>query len=84
MLCKMLSVNRSFHEGMYVGVRVGADVSSGFEVKNGLRQGCMVAPTLFNIYFNAMVERWLRVLELYKHRRRLVQTWKEAGRRPQC
>ena len=33
------NIIRSFHEGMHAGVRVGADVSGRFEVRNGLRQG---------------------------------------------
>ena len=39
-------------------VRVGASLSGSFEVRNGLRQGCTLAPTLFNIYFSAVVARW--------------------------
>ena len=63
---RMLDIIRSFHEGMYAGVRVGSTVSDRIEVRNGLRQRCTMAPTLFNIYFNA---RWRdhsvgRVLEL--------------------
>ena len=45
----MLSIIRSFHEGMQAGVRVGSAVTNCFEVRNGLRQGCTMAPTLFNI-----------------------------------
>ena len=51
----MLNIIRSFHEGMQAGVRVGSAVTNCFEVRNGLRQGCTMVPTLFNIYFNAMV-----------------------------
>jgi len=38
--------------------RVGSTVSDRFEVRNGLRQGCTMPPTLFKIYFNVMVARW--------------------------
>jgi len=75
---RMLGIIRSFHEGMYAGVRVGSTVSDRFEVRNGLRQGCTMAPTLFNIYFNAMVASWrdrsvgAGVTVLFKHGRRLV------------
>ena len=51
----MLEIIKSFHEGMCAEVRVGHDATDCFEVKNGLRQGCTMTPTLFNIYFNAMV-----------------------------
>ena len=54
----ILGIIRSFHEGMYAGLQVGPDVPGQFEVRNGLTQGCTMAPTLFNIYFNAMVARW--------------------------
>ena len=28
------------------------------EVNNGLRQGCTMAPTLFNFYASVVAERW--------------------------
>ena len=58
--------------------RVGSTVSDRFEVRNGLRQGCTMPPTLFKIYFNVMVARWrdhsvgAGVTVLFKHGRRLV------------
>ena len=55
---KMLNVVKCFYEGMHAEVRVGSTVTEMFEVQNGLRQGCNLAPTLFNIYFSAMVADW--------------------------
>lgn len=49
----MLKIVKSFHVGMEAEVRVGVLLSDSFEVKNGLRQGFTLAPTLFNIYFSA-------------------------------
>ena len=63
---------------MHAEVRVGSTVTDRFEVWNGLRQGCTLAPTLFNIYFSAMVADWRNrsggagVSVLYKHGRKLV------------
>ena len=72
----MLSVVKSFHEGMNAEVRVGGSLS---EVRNGLRQWCTLAPTLFNIYFIAVVGSWWRScpeagveVVYYKHGRKLV------------
>ena len=75
---RMLSIVRSFHEGMHAEVKVGSTITESFEVRNGLRQGCTLAPTLFNIYFSAMVANWhseyagAGVSVLYKHGRKLV------------
>ena len=75
---KVLNVVKSFHEGMHAEVRVGLTVTDRFEVRNGLWKGCTLAPTLFNIYFSAMVADWCNrssgagVSVLYKHNRKLV------------
>ena len=59
----MLSVIRSFHDGMLAQVRVGGDLTTNsIEVKNEVWQGCTLAPSLFNIYFSAM--QWLHSGEL--------------------
>ena len=75
---RMLCVVRSLHQGMQAEVRVGSSLSESFEVRNGLRQGCILAPTLFNIYFSAVVASWrgncteAGVEVLYRHGRKLV------------
>ena len=45
---------------MEAEVRVGGGgvLSDTFKVRNGLRQGCTLPPTLFNIYFSAVVSTW--------------------------
>ena len=54
----MLRLIRSLHEGMKAEVTVEGKVAPDFEVKNGLRQGCVMAPTLFNLYFNLVIRQW--------------------------
>ena len=37
---------------------VDSQVAPEFEVSNGLRQGCVLAPTLFNLYVNSVIRQW--------------------------
>ena len=53
---RMISVIRQFHDGMRACVRLNNGVCSGwFAVQQGLCQGCVLAPPLFNIFFAAVI-----------------------------
>jgi len=54
----MLSLIRSCHDGMTAVVRVSDGTTDSINIRNGLRQGCTMAPVLFNLYFAAMVACW--------------------------
>eukprot|EP00117_Sycon_ciliatum_P023228 scpid30807/ scgid4805/ Transposon TX1 uncharacterized 149 kDa protein; ORF 2 len=54
----MLGLIKSLHEGMIAKVRVNGKLSDNISVTNGLRQGCTLAPTLFNLYFSVVVADW--------------------------
>ena len=54
----LIDVVKSFHEGMEARVRVGGELLEEIEVRNGLRQGCTMAPTLFNLYACVVIEQW--------------------------
>ena len=51
---------QSLHDGMKVEVSVDGATTPVIEVNNGLRQGCTTAPSLFNLYFNLVIEQWRR------------------------
>ena len=57
---RMLAVMRQFHDGMQACVRLDdGECSDKFDMGQGLRQGCVLAPQLFNMFFTAL----LRVVE---------------------
>jgi len=51
----LVDVIRSFHEGMRAWVIEGGEQSEDFDVLNGTKQGCMLAPLLFSIFFAMML-----------------------------
>ena len=46
---------RSFHDGMKITVREGSDKADPFIVSSGTKQGCVLAPTLFSVFFSLML-----------------------------
>ena len=57
---KFTSMIESLHNGMMVNVRNGGEVSDIFAITNGVKQGCVLAPTLFSIFLSAMIEEAFR------------------------
>ncbi|VDM00195.1 unnamed protein product [Schistocephalus solidus] len=46
---------RQLHDGMTARVTDNGTVSEAFAVTNGVKQGCVLAPTLFSLMFSAML-----------------------------
>ena len=57
---KLLQVTRALHEGMQARVRVDGATSEPFPVRTGVRQGCLMAPTLLNLFYAAALDAWRR------------------------
>ena len=57
---KFTTMIESLHTGMMVNVRNGGEVSDTFAITNGVKQGYVLAPTLFSIFLSAMLEEAFR------------------------
>jgi len=54
----MVNLLRSSHDVMEAEVTISSFTSLSFSVTNGLCQGCTIAPTLFALYLNQVIECW--------------------------
>ena len=52
---KFIAMVRQFHDGMLARVQNDGEFSYPFPVTNGVKQGCVLASTLFSMMFSAML-----------------------------
>ncbi|CAH1266354.1 Hypp3340 [Branchiostoma lanceolatum] len=52
---KLLAILQQLHEGQKGQVKHSGDLSEPFPIDNGVKQGCVLAPTLFAIFFSMML-----------------------------
>ena len=52
---KFIAMVRQFHDGMLARVQNDGESSDPFPVTNGVKQGCVLASTLFSMMFSAML-----------------------------
>ena len=57
---KLRSLVGSFHEDMKGTVMYDGSCSDPFPVKSGVKQGCVLAPTLFGIFFSLLLSHAFR------------------------
>ena len=53
---KFIAMVRQFHDGMLARVQNDGEFSDPFPVINGVKQGCVLASTLFSMMFSAMLK----------------------------
>ena len=75
---------KAFHQDMQATIQMDGQALDPVNVSNGLRQGCCMAPVLFNLYACLFVERWRARVEnacgvgvslKYKHDRKLFRRY---------
>ncbi len=54
---KLLWAVKSFYEEASAWVKIRGETSEHFEIKVGLRQGCVMSPWLFNIYMDGVMRK---------------------------
>jgi len=57
---KLLSFLESFHNNMHSTVRFDGNMSEAFNIRGGVKQGCVLAPTLFGIFFSVLLKHAFR------------------------
>ncbi|XP_072050245.1 uncharacterized protein [Amphiura filiformis] len=54
---KFLNMIIQLHENQLGQVRLNNDLTEPFPITNGVKQGCVLAPTLFSIFFSMMLHQ---------------------------
>ena len=57
---KFTTMIESLHTGIMVNVRNGGELYDTFSITNGVKQWCVLTPTLFSIFLSAMLEEAFR------------------------
>ncbi|KAL6488465.1 hypothetical protein MHYP_G00022060 [Metynnis hypsauchen] len=60
---KFVQMIRQFHDNMTGAVLSGGEASDPFEISNGVKQGCVLAPILFNLFFTCVLNHAVRDIE---------------------
>ena len=61
---KFVNLIRQFHDNMTGQVLSGGEVSEPFNISNGVKQGCVLAPVLFNLFFTCVLNHAIKDLDL--------------------
>ena len=50
-----VKIIQEFHDGMAGAMSIGGSTTGPFEISHGLKQGCVLAPTLFTLFLAALL-----------------------------
>ena len=53
---KLINIIKQLHDGMMGRVCADGKESDGFKVTAGVKQACVIAPSLFSLFFAAMLQ----------------------------
>jgi sorting nexin-29 len=56
---KLITLLEDLHSGNFAAVRLDGKIGARFKVSAGVRQGCVIAPTLFNIFIDLVMKKAL-------------------------
>ena len=59
---KLVQLLQDLHTGTRAAVKLAGGLSEWFDIKNGVRQGCVIAPLLFNVFFDCVVRSALAAM----------------------
>ena len=54
---RFLNMVIQLHEDQYGQIRLNNDLSEPFPITNGVKQGCVLVPTLFSVFFSMMLKQ---------------------------
>lgn len=60
---KFVQLIQQFHDNMTGLVLSGGEASDTFDISNGVKQGCVLAPVLFNLFFTCVLSHAVRDIE---------------------
>ena len=61
---RFIAMVSQFHDGMQAPVRSDREYSEPFPVTNGVKRGCVMTPTLFNMMFSVMLTNAVMLVSL--------------------